>query len=140
MKPLLTLSLLASVALLTGCIDRDTADNRLAKACAAAVEAFLPTGEKIDSVNNKTFGGYDAVGQGYRQVKLDISITDGFHGYDEATTCVFLEEFGIGRMSHDASIYKFEFNGETYGQDGYEIQGSLQDMTKLTNAIDAALK
>ena len=55
-------------------------------------------------------------------------------------SCIFMEEFGFGQMSHRASIYQLNFNGRIIVQENYEIQGSIKEMRKLTGAVDSALK
>ncbi|MCB1720398.1 MAG: hypothetical protein KDI11_01415 [Alphaproteobacteria bacterium] len=137
----LTLTLLAgSALLLTGCIDRETADVRLVNGCKAGIEAFLYEGDRIEKIVSKTLRTPTGLGNGYREVMLNATITDGFHPHDEDYTCIFMEEFGPFKMSYRASIYNIDLNGRIIGQKGYEIQGDLKEMQKLTGAVDAALK
>ncbi len=136
----LTLTLLAgSVALLTGCIDRGAADQKLVKGCKAAIEAFLYEGESVGNIVSQTIHDHAKLGKGYRQIMLDVTITDGFHPRDESHSCVFMEEFSFGQMSHRASIYQLNFGGRIIGQENYEIQGTIEEMQTLTGAIDKAM-
>ena len=137
----LSLSLLVlSTLALTGCIDRAAADQQLLKACKAAILAFSDEGDTIETVSSEKIRDHAKLGKGFREIALSLTITDGFHGRDEKHSCVFQEEFSFGRMSHRASIYQLNFQGRIIGQKDYEIQGSLQDMQKLTEAVDKALR
>ena len=137
----LSLCLLAlSTLALTGCIDRATADARLLKGCKAAIEAFLPEGDKIDTVESQSIKDHLSLGKGHRHLELDVHISDGYHGRTENHACIFFEEFGLFNMSHRASIYQLNYQGRIIGQQNYEIQGSLEEMTKLTDAVDKALR
>lgn len=124
---------------LTGCIDRAQADTKLVKACLAAVEAFLPEGNNIEEVYSKQTRDHPNMGYGHREVALEVAVSDGFHAHDETHACIFLEEFGFAKMSHRATIYQLNFEGQIIGQENYQIRGSVEDMAKLTNAVDGAL-
>lgn len=139
MKTTSFLMALGSVLILTGCVDRGTADQKLVNACKAGIEAFLYDGQSIQTVKKQTITNDIRLGSGFRKVVLDLNISDGYHGQEGAHTCIFLEEFGFAKMSYRASIYQLNSNGRTIGQQGYEIQGSLQEMTKLTDAVDKVL-
>lgn len=132
-------TLLVTTILLTGCVDRAAADAKLKKGCIGAIEAFLDDGDKVASVRNETFRDYTKHGNNGRELSLDLEISDGFHARDESHSCVFLEEFGFGGMSHNASIYHLNFGGKIIGQENYEIQGTLQEMQKLTGAVQDAM-
>lgn len=141
MKALPSILALSATALaLTGCVDRATADAKLVTACSAGIEAFLPESDDIQKINNQNLTNHPDHGKGYRLVELDVTVSDGFHARDESHSCIFLEEFSVFNLSHNASIYQLNYGGQIIGQQNYEIQGSLQDMTKLTNAVDAALQ
>lgn len=132
--------LIISTLALTGCIDRQAADQRLIKACKAAINAFVSEGEKIESITSETIRNHAKLGKGHRELVLDVAITDGYHPYDATHSCIFFEEFGPFNMSHRVSIYQLNYGGKIIGQENYQIQGSLEDMTKLTDAVDSALR
>ncbi len=137
----ITLSLLAlSTIALTGCIDRAAADERLLKGCKAAILAFSDEGERVEEVTSQTIRDHAKLGKGFRELALDVTITDGFHPRDESHSCIFQEEFSFGNTTHRASIYQLNFHGRIIGQKDYEIQGSLEEMTKLTGAVDDAMR
>lgn len=140
MKHVSLIGLIVVALSLSACIDRQQADARLVKACLAAVEAFEPEGDTIQEVYSKETRDHPTMGQGHREIALEISVSDGFHPRDETHACIFLEEFGLANMSHRASIYQLNFEGKIIGQENYQIRGSVQDIAKLTNAVDAALE
>ena len=141
MKSLYSVALLSlSLIALSGCVDRKTADAKLVRACQAGIEVFLPEGSNIKSVNSETIRNHATHGSGYRQVELNLVISDGWHDNDENQSCIFLEEFGLFGLSYRASIYQLNYNGRIIGQQNYEIQGTLEEMTRLTDAVDKALR
>ena len=139
MKNLALIGLLSLPLILSGCVDREQADAKLVKGCIAAVEAFLPEGDEVKEIYSKETRTHPTMGYGHREVALEVSISDGYHVRDETHACIFLEEFGFAKMSHRASIYQLNYEGRIIGQENYQIRGDLQDMTKLTNAVDAAM-
>ena len=140
MKTLSLSLLMLSTFALTGCIDRAAADQHLMKGCKAAILAFSDEGDKIESIASEKARDHAKLGKGYREFVLDVVITDGFHDREESHSCIFQEEFSFGNMTHKASIYQLNFQGRVIGQKDYEIQGSLEEMTKLTRAVDEALR
>ena len=132
--------LIVAMFALSACVDRTTADQKLVKACQAAILAFSDEGDTDERTNAETIRDHAKLGKGYREVTMDLTITDGFHGRDESHSCIFQEEFSFGNMAHRASIYQLNFGGRIIGQKDYEIQGSLQDMQKLTAAVERVLR
>jgi hypothetical protein len=132
--------LLLTTVLLTGCVDRKAADAKLKKGCIGAINAFLEDDDKVKSVKNETFRDYTKHSSNAREISMDVEISDGFHARDESHSCVFLEEFSFGRLSHNASIYQLNLDGKIIGQENYQIQGTLEDMQKLTAAVEDAMR
>lgn len=139
MKQISLLGLIVAALGLSACVDRQQADAKLVKACIAAVEAFFPEGDTIQGVTSRQTRDHPTMGYGHREVALEVSVSDGFHARDETHACIFLEEFGFAKMSHRASIYQLNYEGQIIGQENYQIRGDVEDMAKLTNAVDAAL-
>ena len=96
-------------------------------------------GDQIEDVTSRQTRDHPTMGYGHREVALEVSVSDGFHARDETHACIFLEEFGFAKMSHRATIYQLNFEGQIIGQENYQIRGDVEDMAKLTNAVDAAL-
>jgi len=134
--PLIALSTFA----FTGCVEREAADAKLVKGCEAAILAFSDEGDKVGAINKQTITDHAKQGPGHREVKLDVTITDGFHGRDESHSCIFYEQFGMFKSTHNASIYQLNYFGKIIGKDGFDIHGSVEEMQKLTDAVDKALR
>lgn len=129
----------AAALMLSGCVDRATADERLARGCEAGVNAMLPEGMKIGTIKRKDFSP-SPEGQGYRRVMLDAVATDGWAEDHREFICVFEESFGFMNASHTAAIYQLRVSeDEVYGKSGRQIMGDAQDFIRLTDAIRKAM-
>lgn len=130
---ILALALLA----LTGCISREQADMRLQRGCAAGAELFLGDGYKITEVKDHIFRDSPDLGAGYREARLTVSVNDGFSDADREIRCIFSETFN--GYSHAASIYQLKIDDKTWGKQGDEILGTMDEHMKLNEAVDKAL-
>ncbi len=139
MRVLFTITLCISLIALTGCVDRETADKKLVVGCKAGIEAFLPEGHSIESVDRENFKNLKAQGPGYRQVTLDIKVYDGFFSLEQTHSCVFLEQFSFGKLAHNASIYQLDSNGRIIGYKDGAIVGGFEENQKLAAAVEAAM-
>lgn len=129
----------AATLLLTGCVDRATADATLAKGCEAGVNALLTDGMKIGTIKNTEFSP-SPEGQGYRRVTMTAVATDGWAEEERPFVCIFEESFGFLNSNHTAAIYQLRLSDEqVYGKSGKEILGDAQDFIKLTDAIRSAM-
>lgn len=125
--------------LLTGCVSREQADERLALGCAAGVELFLDEGFRIKEIKNKSFKNDPNLGKGYRVVKLEAIETDSWLDVDKEYSCIFAESFGFLNANHTASIYQLKVNEQTYGKEGDKLLGTFEEHLKLTQTVDEAL-
>lgn len=126
--------------LLTGCISREQADTRLANGCAAGAENFIEEGVKIKKIVKSSFSTSTELGEGYREIILDVVESDGWYETDNQYKCIFAEEFTPFNASHKASLYQIKVDDELYGKKGDEIIGSFQDHLKLTETVDRAMR
>lgn len=136
---LTTCFLLGSTILVSGCVSREQADAKLQKGCMAAASVFMDEGFSVKNVTNSTFTDNTTLGHGYRNVKLEVVESDGWYDNETEYSCIFLEEMGPFGMSHRATFYQLKMNGDTYGQEGNQIIGTLEDHQKLTDVIDRAM-
>lgn len=134
-----TLVALAALAALTGCVDRAQADARLARACAAGVEAFLPEGMQVKEIKERVFGESDIGGPGSRIVTLRLVETDTWAEADKEYRCVFEEQFGFLGTGYTATLYQLRMDDRIYGKEGDKILGSYEDQLKLHEAVEKAL-
>lgn len=132
------LSMVAVLAL-SACVSREDADAKLARGCAAGLEAFLPEGQKIKQVNKNNYTETAEFGPGYRVVTVDYTETDGWADAEKQATCIFAEEFGFLNATHSSNIYQIRIGETVIGKKGNEILGSYEDVLKLTETVDRAM-
>lgn len=128
----------ASVLLLTGCVSREHADAKLAKACEAGVNVVLPEGRKITRVAKTDFSPATE-GPAMRHVKLTAIETDGFLEIENAFDCVFEESSGFLNSNHTASVYYVRAGDRMIGKSGNEIIGSAAEFMELNDAMRDAM-
>lgn len=130
---------LVALLMLTGCVTREQADAKLARACAAAAEIFLDEGFTIKEIKDRLYGDVKDLGPGYRRVTLKAIESDSWFEVDKDYECIFVESFGFANMSHRATIYQVKVNDQVYGKEGDKILGSMETHLKLNEAVDKAL-
>lgn len=123
---------------LTGCINREQADAKLARACEAAVNVFLDETQRIDKVNNATFSA-SPIGPDFRHVTIHTIMVDGWLETENDYICVFQEGFGFLNSGYTASVHQVHVGSDVYGKAGNEILGDAQDHIKLNEAVRKAL-
>lgn len=124
--------------LLSGCVSREQADAKLAKACEAGVNAILPEGRKITRVADTEFSPATE-GQGMRHVVLKAVETDGFLETETEFVCVFEESFGFLNTGYTAAAYQVRAGDLVVGKSGNEILGDAQIFMKLNDAMRDAM-
>lgn len=131
--------LLASALILSGCVDRAAADEKLAKGCAAGAEIFIDEGFEIKEILEKKFQDAPGLGKGYREVTLKVIESDGWYDGEETYQCIFVESTNpLG--AHSATIYQLRLSDdEVYGKDGTKILGSFEDHLKLTETVEQGM-
>lgn len=129
---------LMAVFALSGCVSREQADAKLAKACAAGVNVFLTGGQEVDKIVESKFSP-SPIGQGFRHVTLTATVKNDWLEQNHTYECDFQENFGFMGGSYTASIEKLDAEGIVIGRAGGEILGDAQDFIKLTDAIRKAL-
>lgn len=130
---------IAALLPLTACVDRTKADDKLARACAAGVEAFLPEGTSIKDIKDRIFGESDTGGSGARYVTLKALETDGWADTDKEYRCIFQEDFGFLGTGYTALLYQLKIDDKIYGKEGDQILGSYEDQLKLHETVDKVL-
>jgi hypothetical protein len=135
----LTVLLLSSSLLLTGCISREQADHRLQNGCAAGAELFMEEGHKIKEVKDHIFRDNPDLGPGYREVRLTVVDSDGWYDADKEIKCIFAENYGMFGSSHTATIYQLKMDDKTWGKEGNEILGTMEEHLKLTETVEQGL-
>ncbi len=133
------LVIVSGVLLLTSCVTREQADERLARGCAAAVELFLDDGFTIKEIKNKSYSNSEEYGNSYRKVTLSAIESDNWLDIDKEYKCIFAEEYGFLKTTHRASIYQVIVNDKIYGTKDGVIVGDMKDLLKLTETVDNAM-
>lgn len=129
----------ATSILLTGCVSREHADTKLAEACAAGAAAFFDEREKSEGIEKQTATESVKMGIGHRDVAITLKVNDGFATTPKEYACVFAEEFGALGMVYTAAIVQINMNGRIIGQDGLEMIGTAEEITKLNEAVASVL-
>ncbi len=137
-QKLLTILPLMTLLALTGCVNREQADAKLARACAAAVNTILYEGQRIDEVRDST-STPSPEGPDFRHITIHTIMGDGWLETENDYECIFQEGFGFLNSNYTASIYQVRTPERTIGKAGDEIMGSAQDFIDLTNAVREAL-
>ena len=101
-KTRITLALIGVLAL-SGCVSREQADAKLAKACEAAVNVFLGEGQRIDKIKDASFTA-SPIGPDMRHVTIHTIMMDGWLEAENDYECVFEEGFGFLNSGYTASI------------------------------------
>ena len=123
---------------LSGCVSREQADEKLARACMAGVKVLLPEGTRTGDIKDRRFSP-SPEGQNFRHVTLKAVEMDGYLENEVDYECVFEESFGFLKANFTASVYQVRFHDKVYGKSGNEIQGSFNDFLKLSDAMRKAL-
>lgn len=126
--------------LVTGCSSREEADQKIARGCEAGVKVLLDKQEydrQIASIKNKTFSS-ETLG---RKVTLDTVVKNKGYGYeaDESFSCTFSEEYSFGFIAYKASLMQIKIGDTTFGLEGGQVLGDMEDYMKLTGAVEAAM-
>lgn len=135
------LCVLSLVLALGGCrVSRQAADQKLAKACEAAVSIFLSSDEELKV--NKTDFAFETPEDGprLRAVTLEAYlIVDHGREIDRKYKCTFNEQFGAFGFGYSATYDTIDTGEKTYGYAGGKLQGDLTDHLRITDAIDRVL-
>lgn len=124
---------------LSACVERDQADAKLQRGCAAGVALYLQEGFTIKEVKGAEFSKPDN-NEGDRRVALTVVESDGWYDADKTYFCNFAEQFGFLNSSHDAEIYQIDMgDGRIFGKKDGDIVGGFAEWQKITGAVDKAL-
>ena len=125
--------------MLSGCvIDRQTADAKLARGCAAGIKAFIENPEEgISATGPENVKVMDSsIGMGYREVRLDFTTSDGWHEETKEYRCTFQETFGPFNLHHDAIIWLADIGDRHIGNKDGSIVGDMTEHAKLSTAVE----
>lgn len=126
--------------LLSACVPQEQADIKMAKGCAAGVNALLSAqGKEIGDIKVQRYADEQAEGGLHRRITLEAVEQDGWLELDKTYRCLFAEDWGLFKSSHMAIMIQIEVDDAFYGKKNGSIQGSLEDFMKLSNTIEKAM-
>tara|TARA_B100001989_G_scaffold242481_1_gene209284 strand:+ start:299 stop:727 length:429 start_codon:yes stop_codon:yes gene_type:complete len=134
------LSVAICLTLLTGCVSREQANDKLGKACEVAASIFLEDGFTIKTVKRVTSKPSKEYGDSYRDVTVFVTESDSWIDIEKEYECVFAEEFGMFNTSFDADLYRIEVDGQVFGMKDGQIIGDPNTHMKLMNAVQSAMQ
>lgn len=136
---LLTIILLCLT--LTACVSEDQADTKMAKGCEAGINSLLKDqGKEIITIKAKRYADEQTEGGLHRRITFMAVEKDGWLELDKSYTCLFAQEWGLFKSSHQAILVQIEVDEVLYGKKNGIIQGSLEDFLRLTKAVDSAME
>ncbi|MBX2833853.1 MAG: hypothetical protein KTR28_02670 [Micavibrio sp.] len=139
-KAHITLLLLTTLTL-SGCINREQADAKLAKACIAAATAMLEEDTEIMDIKDQTFSDTGILNGDYRYVSFTATEDDGWLKTEKSYRCAFHEEVGPFRSNYNAAIYRLKAGDAVYGMDENDnIIGNISDYQRLMGVVQNAIQ
>lgn len=124
---------------LSGCVDRQDADSKMIRACAAGVKEFLDG--KYDEIigPNDSSAGLSSAGRDFREIAVKFTVGDGWVSKSREYKCVFQESFSFLRGSHTASIHNIQLGDRYIGQYQGTIYGDMEDHARLSQVVNEAM-
>ena len=134
------LTILLACFFVSGCVTQDEMDVKMAKGCAAGVNALLEDESKeILEIKSKRYANEDTEGGLHRRITIEAIEKDGWVELDKEYSCLFMQEWGMFKSSHRALLVQVEINDTLYGKKNGSIVGSFEDFLRLTKVIDSAM-
>jgi hypothetical protein len=131
---------LLAALLLAGCgPSREQTDAKIFSACTTVLKSLYEPGDNID-VKEKTFSS-EKLGDG---TSLRIVKIRAYFSHDQGIieeknyTCTFSETSGL--FGYNPAFYSLDRDGMKYGNFNGTIEGDMQDMIKINDAMVAALR
>ncbi len=126
--------------LLMGCVNQNQADVKMAKGCAAGVNALLEeSGKVISEIKVQRYADEQAEGGLHRRITLEGVEKEGWLELDKSYSCLFMQEWGLFKSSHHALMVQVKIEDRIYGKKDGTILGSFDDLINITRAVDAAM-
>lgn len=125
---------------LTACVTQDQADVKLAKGCSAAINALIKdNGKEIMEIKTQNFSQEQAEGGLHRRVSIGAIEKEGWLELDKEYSCLFMQQWGLFKMSHQALLVQVKIGDELYGKKDGTIIGDFEDFLELTRVVDSAM-
>lgn len=133
------LPLLPLLALAACGPNREAADATMLKACQKAVKVVIPEQDSIEVRKSFFTSEKSPDGTSLRTVSMHVYYTLNHGTIEEKDyTCSFEESTGV--MGYRAKFYRMDLgNGMRYGNFDGEIEGGLDEMMRITQALEGVL-
>ena len=126
---------------LTACVTQDQADVKMAKGCVAGINALLDkNGKSILEVKSENYSDEQVDGGLHRRITIEAVEKDGWLELDKEYSCLFMQQWGPFKMSHQSLLVQIKIDDEIFGKDNGIIHGDLEDFMKLNNIAQEAMK
>lgn len=134
------LPILLACFVISGCVSQDQMDVKMAKGCAAGVNALLQDdGKEIGEIKAKRYANEDTEGGLHRRTTLEAIEKDGWLELDKEYSCLFMQEWGLFKSSHRALMVQIKIDDELYGKKDGKILGNFDDFLNITRVVDGAM-
>ncbi len=136
----ITLTILCAFATLglSGCVTQDQADVKMVKGCAAGVNSLI-TPREIQEIKVQRYANEQAEGGLHRRITLEAIEKDGWVELDKEYSCLFMQNWGMLRSSHEALLVQVKFDDEIVGKKDGVLTGDFDDFLALTRVVDGAM-
>ena len=125
--------------MLSGCVDQVTADQKMAKGCKAGIESMIEPRE-IMEIQNTRYDYEDVKGEGlHRVIIIEAVEKDGWLELEKEYRCLFAEQWGLLRATHNAALIQLNIDGDIIGKKNGKIHGSLDDFMTLTEKVKMSM-
>ena len=137
-KCIMTLLFAFSALGLSACVTQDQADVKMAKGCAAGVGSLIKPRE-IQEIKVQRYANEQAEGGLHRRITLEAIEKDGWVELDKEYSCLFMQQWGLFKSSHEALLVQVKFDDEIVGKKDGVLTGDFDDFLSLTRVVDAAM-
>lgn len=124
---------------LSACVTQDQADVKMAKGCAAGINALLTDGKEIMEIKAKRYASEETEGGLHRRVIFEAIEKDGWLELEKEYSCLFMQEWGLFKSYHRALVVQVKIDEQLYGKKDGTILGGFDDFLKLTKVMDGAM-
>lgn len=139
MKKMIPFIAFASLFFLTGCVSQDQADKKMAKGCRAGIEALIAP-KTILEVRSQNYSQEETEGGLHRRITFNIVEKDGWFELDKTYSCLFMQDWGLFKMSHTALLVQIKGEDILIGKNNGIIEGSVDDFIRLSNHVERAME
>lgn len=125
--------------LLSGCVSREQADQRLAEGCAMGAGLFLEEEAEVLEIKEINAVKDTSMNAEFRRIDMVVLEGDDWYSEDKEYSCVFSETYALFGLTHTAEIIQLRMGDEIHGQDGRKIMGEINDYLRLKDTVDTFL-